>query len=433
MKRSAMPLDVALIAIACPAPDDNRGRASFTFTLGPFMRCPQCLLIGLLTAAACSSPDDSSGDMHLVLVEAPETALPGSPVAHTLLVKVVNGDGISVPGIPVLWSIRSGGGRLSASADTSGVDGLAAARWTPGPVASPQQIGVSIYDQPAMTITVAPDAFRADRVDAGYRGVCGLQGTATWCWVYRRNNDQTFRILSQVQAKALALSDSYACVVDTAGLTYCYRYESYGGSLDPDAYQTVTGLPPIDTIASGDNYFCGLAVADNTPWCWTGAPFFGAVQVSPTLRLTSIAAGNYVGCGLDEDGAAWCWDSFDPPAAVPGGHAFRQIAVGAYTACAIEAPARLYCWDRGQAPVSLPGASPAAIAMGLLSPPGVHHARCGSADGRIDGLGIGANGRGGADHRYRDCRCGVRRQERATARPVARRCGDRKLRHRARF
>ena len=61
--------------------------------------------------------------------------------------KVVNGDGTAAPGVPVAWSIMSGGGFLSVSADTSGIDGLAAAQWTPGLVAGPQEIGAYIYDE----------------------------------------------------------------------------------------------------------------------------------------------------------------------------------------------------------------------------------------------------------------------------------------------
>lgn len=315
-----------------------------------------------LGATACSSPDDTPGEVHLVLVQAPTVATPGSTTSLGVLVQVVNGDGTGVPGVPVVWSVRSGGGRIVASADTSGVDGLAAAQWTPGLATGSQAIGASIYDQQALTITVNTDAFHADRIDAGAGGVCGLQGTATWCWVRGRNNDQTFRILSQVQAKTLALSDGYSCVVDLVGETYCYRYDQYSGSTDPNASQSVTGLPPISAISSGDSYFCGIAIADDTPWCWSSN--LVASQVSTTLRLSSIAAGNLVGCGLAVDSAAWCWVSFDPPSAVPGGHAFRQISVGINTACAIESPARLYCWNPGQAPVAMAGASPAAIAMG---------------------------------------------------------------------
>ncbi len=320
-----------------------------------------------LASGACSSPDDASGDFHLELVQAPTVVTPGTVTPQSVLVRVVNEDGTSIPGVPVTWSIRSGGGRLTPSADTSGVDGLAAAQWTPGLLAGSQAIGASIYDQPALKITIAADAFHADRIDAGAGGVCGLQGTATWCWVDGRNSNQTFRILSQVQAKTLALSDGNACVVDLGGVTYCYRYDRYNGSSDPDAYQSVTGLPAINAISSGDTYFCGLAVADGTPWCW-GSTFFDANQLSTTLRLTSIAAGNNVGCGLAEDGAAWCWDSFEAPTLVPGGHTFRQISVGQFTACAIEAPARLFCWDpTGQAPVPMAGASPATIAMGFYT------------------------------------------------------------------
>ncbi len=321
------------------------------------------LLVVVATLAGCTSPDDGSGELHLQLVQGPDTVTPGTVIPQAIVVKVVDGDGGGVAGVPVTWSIGSGGGTLSASADTSGVDGLAGALWTPGLAASSQEVLASIYDQPALRITAPTAAFHADRMDAGWGGVCGIQGTATWCWVRGRNDNQTYRILSQVQAKTLALSDNYACVVDVAGATYCHTYGRFSQRTEPDEYRTITGLPPISEIASGDNYFCGIDAADRTPWCWTGG-FFGANHVSATLALTSITAGNNYGCGLTDDGAAWCWTSFDAPVAVPGGHTFRQISVGIETACAIERPAVLYCWDRDQAPLRMPGVSPAAVTMG---------------------------------------------------------------------
>lgn len=316
-----------------------------------------------LGALACSTPDDSSGDLHLVLVQAPESATPGADSALAVLVKVVNGDGTAVTGVPVNWSIASGGGTIRATADTSGVDGLAAAQWTAGLAAGSQQVAASIYGDEALKITISTPALHADKVDAGYGAMCALQGTVTWCWVKGRNSNQTVRVLSQVQAKELALGDDYLCVVDTGGVTYCRRTGRFSQAAPPDDYESVAGLPPLSAISSGDNYFCGIAVADLTPWCWRGN--LVANQVSPTLRLTSITASTTgFGCGLAEDGAAWCWNG-DAPSPVPGGHVFRQISAGAINVCALEAPTRLYCWGVGQAPVPMTGASPVGISMGF--------------------------------------------------------------------
>ena len=182
------------------------------------MRIAMALLFATcLGGTACTSPDESSGDLHLELVQAPATMTPGSSAAQAILVKVVNGDGATVPGVPVGWSVISGGGRLTFSADTSGVDGLATAQWKPGLVAGLQAIGAYIYDQPALTITVKAEALRADKITTAYRSGCGLRGTAVYCWEYPSSTATVKRLVPERQVRDLALSLSYLCVLDQAG------------------------------------------------------------------------------------------------------------------------------------------------------------------------------------------------------------------------
>lgn len=294
-----------------------------------------------LASTACSSPDDASGDMHLVLVQAPETATPGSPVAQSIIAKVVNGDGTAAPGVPVRWTIRSGGGRLQAGADTSGVDGLAAARWTPGLEAGAQEIGAYLYDQPALTIRVNAEAFLADKIVTAYRSGCGLQGEAVYCWEYPGPTGITRRILPDLHVRDLALSWSYLCVVDQAGSVYCQRAFGDPG-IEPSG--TVQGLPPIKAISGGiAGRFCALAQADGTAWCWSRQALV-ATQRS-VVSFDHISGDDGRGCGLTSSGTAWCW-SYGPssPAPIAGGLVFRAISAGNSSVCAISPPAALYCW-----------------------------------------------------------------------------------------
>lgn len=321
-------------------------------------------LTAALGVAACSSPDDASGDFHLELVQAPTTATPGSVAPQSVLVRVVNGDGTSIPGVPVTWSIRSGGGHLTPSADTSGVDGLAAAQWTPGLAAGSQQIGVTIYDQLALTVTVEAEVFRADKITTAYRSGCGLRGRGVWCWEYAGTAASIERVLPELQARDIALSGSYLCVLQLSGSVYCQR--AFG---DPaiDSRGTVQGLPPLSALGTGGatGSFCGLAQADGTPWCWSRGSLT-ATQLFSTLSLTQISGDSFRGCGLTATAAAWCWGfgASSNPELLLGGQAFRLVSAGVVIGCAVKVPTDLYCWYAGDPAPRYFGITASQVAVG---------------------------------------------------------------------
>lgn len=325
------------------------------------------LVLALATAlasAACSSPDDASGDMHLELVQAPTKVTPGAATPQSVLVKVVNGDGTSISGVPVTWSVRSGGGHLTPSADTSGVDGLAAAQWTPGLATGSQAIGASIYNQPALTITVNADAFRADKIATAYRSGCGLKGSDVWCWDYSYGaNASVLHVVPELQARDIELSGSFLCVLEQAGSVHCQR--ALGDpTLEPMG--TVQGLPPLAALSTGTSSgsFCGLAQADGTPWCWDRNTLT-ASQRSATLSLTQMSGDAFRGCGLTSTGAAWCWGYVtSDPELLPGGQLFREVSAGVWSGCAIKAPTELYCWDAGDPTPRNFGISASQVAVG---------------------------------------------------------------------
>ena len=320
---------------------------------------PVYAVAALLASAACSSPDDASGDFHLELVQAPTTVTPGSVVPQSVLVRVVNGDGTSISGVPVTWSIQSGGGTLTPSADTSGVDGLATAQWTPGLATGSQAIGASIYDQPALTIAVNAAAFRADKIGTSYRAGCGILAGAAWCWDFGSATTATVsRVMSQVHARDIAMGSTFVCVLDESGAVLCHRWFL---NQNLDEVVGVSGLPALSAISGGNTSFCGISQVDRTPWCWRAGTWVGT-QVSSTLQLTELSVGSSEACGLTAEGIAWCWG--EVPAPLPGGHEFRQLSVGLFKSCGIVAPAQLYCWDGTHPEPAYFGISASQVAVG---------------------------------------------------------------------
>jgi hypothetical protein len=327
------------------------------------MRITEVMLIAALFGGiGCSSPDDASGDLHLELVQAPESATPGSPDPQSIIVKVVDGDGTAVPGVPMSWAVRSGGGSLEASADTSGVDGLAVAQWRPGLLSGTQEIGAYLYDQPALVITVGTEVFHADKLASMFERGCGLQGTAVWCWRDDYPAWPIRRILPQVEAHDVAATYQFACILDAAGATYCNR--AFEG-LDPQAASAIPGLPPLKSISGSVRSFCGLAVADATPWCWRDFEMVPH-QLAPSPALSGLSTGGGFACGLDAAGAAWCWGlPLGSPTLVPGGHAFQSVSTqdDQAAACGIEGSAVL-CWLGTTSPVRVAGLSAGQVALG---------------------------------------------------------------------
>lgn len=318
--------------------------------------------------SACSVDDDPSPPGRLEVVQAPVTVVPGEPTAQILIVRVLDDMGQSTQGVPVRWEAAPGSGSLTQSADTSGLDGLASVEWTPGLDLGEQQVSVSIYDQSALQIRVPSRVFHADKIGAFYRNGCGLAGTAVWCWEqgsFYGPGATITRVLPQISVADLAVTSGYVCVLDAPGTTYCH---ANFGAAPPESHVTPAGLPPIRSISGSGTTFCGLAIADQTPWCWKQQDLV-PVQVSASLQLSSVSAGASESCGLTATGTAWCWVSpGGPPVMVTGAHEFRAISVGSFSTCAIEAPAVLYCWNGiGNTPVAMPGVSAGLVSIGTFN------------------------------------------------------------------
>jgi alpha-tubulin suppressor-like RCC1 family protein len=174
---------------------------------------------------------------------------------------------------------------------------------------------------------------------------CGLTTTQrAYCWgtriyydVSTWSADEPDSVPTSLTFVRLQSGVSHLCGIATGGAAYCLG-SNYSGELG--AGLTWTQLEYADTL----------------------------VAVSGGITFSSIAVGVNYACGLDGDGAAWCWgentygqlgagDTTDTdcgffhdlrcvhtPVAVSGGLTYRWLTAGRNHTCGLTTGGTLYCW-----------------------------------------------------------------------------------------
>jgi alpha-tubulin suppressor-like RCC1 family protein len=223
----------------------------------------------------------------------------------------------------------------------------------------------------------------------GYEHTCGLDATGiASCW--GRNSelalgDSIFGerrapapVLGGISFTELDAGFSVGCGLTPGDALYCWGSSSYGALGIADTTQRllpvpVTGGHTFTSISVGFWHSCGLD-AQHMAWCWgengvypllgigVASPHAIPVPVGGAHQFAKLRAGGYGTCGLDLQGAAWCWGDGRSgeigdgvlversiPTAVSGGHVFTDIDVGFVQACGLTAPGEVWCWGSGDA------------------------------------------------------------------------------------
>lgn len=130
--------------------------------------------VAVLASACHDSTDTATAPVvatHLLaFTGVGQTGLVGNTLSDSLAVLVTSSDGQPVAGVPVTWSVKSGGGALSASTDTTDASGHAAIAYTagtaPGSAAVVATIsGVDPLEFDATVLPGAPATMLADPSD----------------------------------------------------------------------------------------------------------------------------------------------------------------------------------------------------------------------------------------------------------------------------
>lgn len=159
-------------------------------------------------------------------------------------------------------------------------------------------------------------------------------------------------------AVSIGAGEHITCAVDAEGAAWCW-----GMIREPGPTRVPLDVP-LTTVAVGGRDVCGLASdAGLHCWRWTEVLTAGATSPSATQDWTSVTVGNSHACALDRDGRASCWGSdadaalgigpgdhakYDqhPPGPVAGDHRFRSVVTSTTRTCGIDQDGALYCWGR---------------------------------------------------------------------------------------
>lgn len=355
----------------------------------PF-RIPLSAALILACAAGCSTDAVSPaalGSVVLVSGDA-QTGTPGVALADTLQVKVLDQTGRTLmSGVAVQWSIQYGRGSIAAIADTTDVNGIARAVWTLGPLPGTNQAVAAVADYPGVEFSANGTGLRATQVSLGVDYACALDlNGQAWCWGGGWDGELGTGATGQMVAQTyhpqqvigghsfvdLAAGNSTACGLDGSGTAWCWGLNNYGqlgtASGATGTPTPVGGLPPLRALAQGGNNFTMCAIAtDSAGYCWgdnasgeLGGGSVGGATVLPQAiagghKFRSITLGSGFGCGVVDDGTAWCWGAQDAlgdsgsaasgvPVAVSGGYHYAAMTAGGAYTCGRTVETAWVCW-----------------------------------------------------------------------------------------
>jgi hypothetical protein len=333
----------------------------------------------VLVGAACSlvlacsdAGTEPEGGLELV-APVPTRANPAWPLADPVTVRLTDQDGEPRAGVPVTWLVTDGEGTVAPSAAVTGADGTVSAMWTLGAEAGHNELVAGIAEGETVTVEVDAEPFRAEQVATSSRFACGLVDGAIWCWGddswtgtqhvsvppdpfgWTDALDAPGRVEGPSDFVEIAASGSTVCGLDGEGTVHC-------ASPTSTALTVLAGPPPLRSLvgaaSSGLGDFCGLSAVGSTVWCWGPQSAPAALAESPDFTAIYLDrdVSAWLACGLDAEGAAWCWGTgptgngtFDPsesPVPVAGEHEFVELAVTGTAACGRKAVGEVWCWGR---------------------------------------------------------------------------------------
>ncbi len=272
-----------------------------------------------------------------------QTAVAGAAVPVAPAVRITDGSGNPIAGLPVSFT-ASAGGSVEGGTTTTDANGVAApARWMLSSTIGLNTLTAASSALPGVTVqftatgTVGPPAVLA--VSAGEGQSAAVGG-------------------SIATAPAVLLTD--AAGHPLPGVSVTFSVASGAG--------TVSGAAPLtdaNGVATLGVWILGLLPGPNTlTVARSGVPSLTLHATGVGFGVVAVGLGNSHSCAIDAGGVTWCWGLNDHgqvgngaaandsvPTLVSGGRVFTAVTAGVFHSCGLIANGDAYCWganDFGQ-------------------------------------------------------------------------------------
>lgn len=291
-----------------------------------------------------------------------------------------------------------------------------------------------------------------DTVAVSFYTTCALKEGAAWCWG----------------------SDQWRALGAETAVPGCFYFTTWKPECGGDPVPVQGGHRFVQLTAGGQGnrtigppysrWGCGVKESGEV-WCWGGDgdaelgdgaqyPLENPVPrpVASAVAFRQVSAGMDHTCGIDGQGAAYCWgselageigndarldDAVARPSAVQGGHRFRQVEAGRAHSCGVTLDGQVMCWGYngfGQlgttaapdctndprwpwhcSPVPLPAQTPARFVQVAA---GLNHTCAIATDGIAWCWGLAVNTGVGNPNHIRTVPCPTDNLKRCVVRPV---------------
>jgi hypothetical protein len=349
------------------------------------------LILSVLAFSACSSDVTDGTPLPATTLEvisgSGQSQLAGYPLPEPIVFRAIDDMGRPVPDLVVNISATAVTGEVTPTAATTGIDGTVSVSWRLAAAVGAQQLDVYLeapggpYHSTA-SATATGSAVKA--ISGSAKGACAvyLDGRLG-CFKVRRdpplqtpvvqmvNTSRRFTDVAIVEANSNGTFGG--CAVETDGRVWCFDLESQGASTTN--WREVPGeYAPIQSLRGGGTgvspyrgAFCGLDL-NGAAWCWgdntNGILGAGDLPHSVEARRIAIApavSGLTVGgdhaCARETDGTAWCWgrntngqlgraegNGLHQPAPVATSLRFGKLLAGGFGGTCGLVAAETYCW-----------------------------------------------------------------------------------------
>ena len=291
-----------------------------------------------------------------------QTSVAGTPVAQAPVVRVTDGSGNPVAGVPVEFAASAGGSVEGGSTTTNAQGDASPTRWILATT-----IGLN-------TLTATSGAIPGGVASFTATGTVGPPALLTVV----AGDAQTATVGGRlVIPPAVKLTDAAGHVL--SGVVINFTAGS-GGSVTAG-----NPLTDADGIATVGSWSLGLLPGDHTLVASrVGVPSVSIHATGIIFPVTALTAGEAHSCALNPSGAAFCWGSNansrlgtgtaeardSVPRPVSGGLVFASIGAGTTHSCGIATNGDAYCWggnDSGQLGdgTTTPRPTPVAVSGGF--------------------------------------------------------------------